>query len=74
MSESDKTTASEIGTVGDALTVRTLGNVALVLAVAVAVFALILYQEISTNALLGMLILTGVGVGLRIEAAVRLRG
>lgn len=57
----------------DALTVRSLGNAAFILAAVVTAFGLILQHELSTNALLGTLIFAGIGVGLRIEAAIRLR-
>ncbi|MGW2216208.1 hypothetical protein ACWCSD_14570 [Nonomuraea sp. NPDC001684] len=39
----------------------------------VTAFDLIFQQELSTHALLGTLIFAGIGVGLRIEAAIRLR-
>ncbi|MFI7105491.1 hypothetical protein ACIBK9_04215 [Nonomuraea sp. NPDC050227] len=57
----------------DALTVRALGNAAFILAAVVTAFDLIFQQELSTHALLGTLIFAGIGVGLRIEAAIRLR-
>ncbi|MFF0865224.1 hypothetical protein ACFYUV_25975 [Nonomuraea sp. NPDC003560] len=73
MNEPDDAATPETGATGDALTVRALGNAAFILAAVVTAFDLIFQQELSTNALLGTLIFAGIGVGLRIEAAIRLR-
>ncbi|MEV3980860.1 hypothetical protein [Nonomuraea sp. NPDC049758] len=73
MNEPEDAATPETGAADDALTVRALGNAAFILAVVVTAFDLIFQQELSTNALLGSLIFAVIGVGLRIEAAIRLR-
>lgn len=72
VNEPDDAATPETAT-GDALTVKSLGNAALILAAVVIAFGFILQKELSTNAFLGSLIFAGIGVGLRIEAAIRLR-
>jgi hypothetical protein len=59
----------------DAESVRAAGNVAFVLGVAQALLLLVANDgELPDQALTGMLILAVIGVGLRIEAAIRERG
>ncbi|MEU8039071.1 hypothetical protein [Streptosporangium sp. NPDC049078] len=49
------------------------GNAVLALSAAVPVLGFIIEEELTTNALLGTLIFATVGVGLRIEAAIKSR-
>ncbi|MBB4698734.1 hypothetical protein [Sphaerisporangium siamense] len=58
----------------DARTVRSLGTLALVAGLTLIVISLLGAREIPLPLLGGVLILAVVGVGLRIEAAIRLRG
>lgn len=62
-------------TKSDVELVRACGNVAFTLGVALALLLLIANDgELPDQALTGMLIFTVIGVGLRIEAAIRERG
>ncbi|WP_329426312.1 hypothetical protein OG339_39440 [Streptosporangium sp. NBC_01495] len=49
------------------------GNANLVLSAAVPILGFIIEEELTTNALLGALIFATVGIGLRIEAAIKSR-
>ncbi|GAA3471933.1 hypothetical protein GCM10018965_064860 [Nonomuraea roseola] len=49
------------------------GNAALALSAAVPILGFIIEEELTTNALLGALIFATVGIGLRIEAAIKSR-
>ncbi|WP_440065972.1 hypothetical protein [Streptosporangium sp. OZ121] len=49
------------------------GNAALALSAAVPVLGFIIEEELTTNALLGALIFATVGIGLRIETAIKSR-
>lgn len=62
-------------TKSDVEPVRACGNVAFTLGVALALLLLIANDgELPDQALMGMLIFTVLGIGLRIEAAIRERG
>ncbi|MBB5625224.1 hypothetical protein [Sphaerisporangium krabiense] len=58
----------------DARTVRSLGTLTLVTGLAIVLISLLSTREIPLPLLGGVLILAVVGVGLRVEAAIRLRG
>ncbi|MFI7043951.1 MULTISPECIES: hypothetical protein [Streptosporangium] len=73
VNEPDDVTPHE--TKSDVETVRAYGNVAFTLGVALALLFLIANDgELPDQALTGTLIFTVVGIGLRIEAAIRERG
>ncbi|MET8382893.1 hypothetical protein ABZV14_07805 [Streptosporangium canum] len=73
MNESEDVTPRE--TKSDVETVRACGNVSFTLGVALALLLLIANDgELPDQALTGMLIFTVIGIGLRIEAAIRERG
>ncbi|MEU4834317.1 hypothetical protein [Streptosporangium sp. NPDC023615] len=74
MSEPEDPAARQGKETGGAQPVDGWGNAALVLSAAIPVFGFVIEEELTTNALLGALIFATVGIGLRIEAAIKSRG
>ncbi|WP_440087718.1 hypothetical protein [Streptosporangium sp. LJ11] len=74
MSEQEDPAARQGKTTDGTQPVDGWGNAILALSAAVPILGFIIEKELTANALLGALIFATVGIGLRIEAAIKSRG